>query len=475
VSFVERHGLWTADQAAAADEIARRIEAERLELVRFSFADQHGVLRGKTVVAAEAASVMRDGCGIASTLLLKDTAHRTVFSVFAGEDPLAAEMRGAADVVLVADPLSFRGLPWSPGTGWLLCDVYFADGRPVPYSTRQVGRRALERLASQGFDFVSGLEVEFHLFRLVDPHLAPGDAGQPGTPPEVALLNKGYQYLTEQRFDEIEPVLDLIRNSVTKLGIPLRTIEVEYGPSQCEMTFRPGVGLQSADWMVLFRSAVKQVCRRHGYHATFMCRPRLDHVVSSGWHLHQSLRERKSGRNVFADPKELLSPLARSFLGGLLAHADAATVFTTPTINGYKRYAPYSLAPERANWGRDNRGVMIRVIGGPGNEATHLENRVGEPAANPYLYLASQILSGLDGMRNNLDPGPSADSPYEARWRVLPRSLGEAMAALRQDAMFGEGFGEAFIDYYCRIKDAELTRFSQTVSEWEHREYFEMF
>jgi glutamine synthetase len=477
VSLVERHGLWSDAQTKAAAEVARRIEAEGIALVRFSFADQHGILRGKTLVAAEAPGAMRDGVGIASTLLLKDTAHRTVFPVFAADvDPLIAGLRGAADVVLVADPTSFRVLPWAPATGWLLCDVHFADGKPVPYSTREIGRQAVARLAGAGYEFVAGLEVEFHVFRLEEPHLAPGDAGQPGTPPTVSLLNKGYQYLTEQRYDELDPVLELIRRDIAKLGLPLRSLEVEYGPSQCEMTFRTGTGLEAADWMVLFRSAVKQICRRNGYHATFMCRPRLDQAVSSGWHLHQSLRERKTGRNGFVGANgEILAPLARHYLAGLLDHAGAAAAFTTPTINGYKRFAPYSLAPDRANWGRDNRGVMIRVVGQPGDPATHLENRVGEPAANPYLYLASQIRCGLDGMARRLDPGPSADAPYEAAATPLPRTLGEALTALEADAALRAGLGEDFVAYYRRLKEAELRRFHQAVTDWEQREYFEIF
>ena len=477
MSLVERYGLWTDDQAKAADEIGSRIEKEGLNVVRFCFADLHGILRGKTLVAGAAPEAMRNGCGIASTLLLKDTAHRTVFPVFSAEDiPQLRGMRGAADVLMVADPASFRVLPWAPNTGWLLCDVYFADGRPVSYSTRHLHRTALAQLAEQGFDYVAGLEVEFHIFKLENPHLSPTEAGQPGAAPEVSLLNKGYQYLTELRYDELDPILDLLRRDLLKLGLPLRSLEVEYGPSQCEFTFRPGVALEPADTMVLLRSAVKQICRRNGYHATFMCRPRVQNVISSGWHLHQSLRDRISGENAFASgDAEILSPIARHYLAGLLDHACASTAFSTPTINGYKRYAPYSLAPDRAIWGCDNRGVMVRVIGSAGDPATRLENSVGEPAANPYLYMASQILAGLDGLRRRLDPGPSADAPYEARAAHLPKSLDQALAALRLDECFRAGFGETFIDYYTHIKEAELARFQQEVSEWEQREYFEMF
>src|SRR5262249_58224791 len=117
--------------------------------------------------------------------------------------------------------------------------------------------------------------------------------------------------------------------------------------------------------------------------------------------------------------KEPLSGVARHFLGGLFAHARAAAAFTTPTINGYKRYRAYALAPDRVIWGRDNRGVMIRVIGAAGDPATRLENRIGEPAANPYLYMAVQIVTRPDGMARKLDPGPSADPPYQAQAQRL--------------------------------------------------------
>ena len=117
---------------------------------------------------------------------------------------------------------------------------------------------------------------------------------------------------------------------------------------------------------------------------------------------------------------------------------------------------------------------MVRVLGGPGDTATHLENRIGEPAANPYLYMASQIIAGLDGIARKLDPGPSADTPYEAQAELLPKSLGEALDALRASACFRHALGDAFVDYFVAIKDAEIARFQSEVSEWEHREYFEL-
>jgi glutamine synthetase len=458
-SFVERHNLWSAAQEKAAAQVERDIKKHKLEVVRFSFADQHGVLRGKTLLASEAPGAMRNGVGMTTTLLAKDTAHKTVFPVFTPGGGFAMpEMEGGGDFVMIADPATFRVLPWADKTGWLLCDIYFTNGKPVPFSTRARLREALGSLGKAGFDFLAGLEVEFHLFKLENARLDPADATWPPQAPEVSLLNQGYQYLTETRFDLLDPAVAILRRGITELGLPLRSVEVE----------------------LLFRAAVKQIARRNGLFASFMCRPALANVMSSGWHLHQSLIEKKSKRNAFADP-DGLSTLGRYYLGGLIAHARAAAAFTTPTVNGYKRYRPYSLAPTRAIWGRDNRGVMMRLLGQPGDAATHLENRVGEPAANPYLYIASQIHAGLDGIARRLDPGPSADTPYEAAAALLPTSLGEAITALRADEALRAGFGAGFVDYYAHIKEAELARFEKEqgeqaeVTPWEQREYLDLF
>ncbi len=475
-AFVDRHGLWNDAQHAAARDVREQLDAGGVEVVRFAFADQHGVLRGKTLAVAEARAALGSGVSITTTLFAKDTSHKTVFPVFTrGGGFGLREMEGAADVLMVADPTTYRVLPWAPGTAWVLCDTYFASGRPVPFDTRRVCRAALAKLGAAGYAYMAGLEIEFHVFRIVDPHLAPQDAGQPGTPPEVSLLTTGYQYLTEQRYDLLDPVIELLRRDLARLDLPLRSFEVEFGPSQCEITLGAMEGLASADAMILFRSAVKQICRRHGYHATFMCRPRIPNVMSSGWHLHQSLV--RDGTNAFMPERagDDLSPVGRAFLGGLVAHARGGAALATPTLNGYKRYRPYALAPDRVNWGRDNRGTLLRVLGGPGDAGTRIENRIGEPAANPYLYFASQIHAGLDGLARELDPGPSADTPYETEAPALPRTLGEALQALREDEVLRAGFGSEFVDYFCRIKEAEIARFNLEVTEWEHREYFDLF
>jgi glutamine synthetase len=475
IGFIERHNLWTPEQREAAQEVGQRLQTGDLSLVRLSFPDLHGILRGKALTVPAMDAAMHDGCAITSTLLLKDTSHRTVTSIFEpGAGIGMPRLQGGADVIMVPDPTTFRTLPWALDTGWMLCDLYFADGSKVPFATRHILNDALEKLSALGFKYKSGLEVEFHLTRLLDPKLAVTDSGQPGAPPQVALLHQGYNFLTEQRFDQLEPILEILRREIMALGLPLTSVEIEFGPSQVEFVFGAREGVLPADDMVLFRSATKQICRRHGYHASFMCRPHLPNVMSSGWHLHQSLLE-NDGNNAFASGRadSALSMTGQHFLGGLLAAAPAATAFTTPTINGYKRYRANSLAPDRVAWAQDNRGALMRVIRGLNPAATRIENRGGEPAANPYLYLASQVLSGMAGLNQSIDPGISVDAPYAEAAIFLPKDLGSALDILAQSALLKSAFGAEFINYFLMIKRAELRRFNEAVTDWEQSEYFD--
>jgi glutamine synthetase len=476
--FIEHHGLWDDAEYAAAAQLVRVIDERGIELVRVVFPNQHGVTVGKTLTREAFSTALRDGVTAPSTLVFKDTSGHTIYPVFdpAGAPPVA--MAGASDLVLVPIPSRFRVLPWSPRTGWVLCDIRRPDGTRVPYSTRGALCGQLDELAHRGLAMRVGLELEFHVFRAADRRISPGQPGLPGVPPEVEALTSGAQLLSEAVLDSVDDLVGLLRDGLVALDLPLRSVEAEFGPSQFEVTFEPGDALRAADDVVLCRAAVKQLCARHGYHATFMSRPHLPEVVSSGWHLHQCLLDRGTGANRFvAEPGTdgSLSALARAYLGGLLAHARAASVFTTPTVNGYKRYRPYSLAPDRLLWGQDNKGAMIRAVGLPGDPATRLENRSGEPAANPYLYIASQIVSGLDGIDKGLDPGLPTLRPYTDDAERLPASLMEALAALRADPVFARALGAEFVEYLITLKESEVERFLTSVTDWEQREYFTLF
>ncbi len=492
MSFIEQHGLWSQVQQRAAAELIERLQRSDVELVRFSWCDLHGIARGKTLVRSEAIKALQLGLRMVGTLLLKDSAHRTAYAVFsAGGGQALSALEGAADVVMLPDPLSFHTLPWAANTGWIQCECYLPNGQSTGLDPRQILRKQLQNLEQTGHSYVSGLEVEFHIYKLDVAALVtePQRAEWPAPAPSVSLVHPGYSLLTEQLMDMADAPLRIVQHTAQALGLPLTSLEIELGPSQVEAVFAPQSGMSSADAMFRFRNATKQALRRAGYHATFMCRPRFANIMSSGWHLHQSLVDAK-GRNAFmpsdanhAAPVDRyaaashLSPTGQHFLAGLLSHARACAALATPTLNGYGRYQPNALAPEHIIWGVDNRGAMLRVLGGAQDGATRIENRIGEPAANPYLYLASQIAAGLDGMARALTP-PRADAgPYASGADKLPTSLAQSLQALEGDDAMGQALGEHFVRHFCHIKRFEIERAGKAadMAQWEQREYFNLF
>jgi glutamine synthetase len=234
--------------------------------------------------------------------------------------------------------------------------------------------------------------------------------------------------------------------------------------------------MEQADNLVMFRAMAKAVCERRGLHASFMAKPRLPNIAANGWHIHQSLIDSESGRNLFTPERDgPLTPQAAGWVAGLLEHAAASSLMTVPTVNGYKRYQPYQMAPNRIQWGMDNRGAMVRALTALGDPASRLENRAPDSAANPYYALAAQLITGLDGIASGLTPPPATTSPYDGPAQRLPDSLAEAITAFDASPVFRAALGADFVAYLLQIKRAEWARYLATVSEWEQREYFNLF
>src|SRR5271165_5452922 len=485
--FVERHELMSDEVRAQAQQVAEWIRAHGLRTVRLAVVDQHGVPRAKSLSPEAAISAMSNGLDFSCTIYSLDTGNQVFVPAFAQGGGFGIdEFTGFPDVVLVPDPATFRVLPWADKTGWMLCDVYFGNGQPMPLDGRRALRTQLAALAEAGYDYVAGLEVEFYIVSLAGGPLAPENAGFTPPPPPVSVFERGYQYLSEVRLDSMSATLEALRDALGSLGLLPRSMEDEWGPGQLEFSFAPIRGLAAADAAVLFRSAVKQVCQRRGLLATFMCRPGLPNFFSSGWHLHESLISRADGRNAFAAPDAALSSVGSSYVAGLLEHAIPSLVFAAPTVNGYKRFRPYSFAPDRVCWAVENRGALVRVQGSAGDLSSHVEMRSGEPAANPYLYMASNIAAGLDGIaRGRTPPAPVEADPYAAAAPMLPTSLATAVKALEGDSFYRSAFGDTLVDYLVMMKRAEIGRYEAAleaagatdypdeVSDWEMREYFE--
>jgi glutamine synthetase len=492
-TFIEKHGLWSDEQRREAEELKRRLKSENLRFVRLAWGDPHGYSRAKALTIPAFLGALSGGYNInVATTTLDSAGARTFASFTRGGGMGLDEMTGSPNLTVVPDPSTFRVLPWAPGVGWILCDEYFTSGVPFHFSPRQILRKQLARLQERRYRLIVGLEIEWYLLRVAEEHLTAEHVGVPGMrgrPVNTWPAEPGYHYHSESNMDLMQPVLSALAEAYEAIRLPLRSIENEWGPGQLECTFAPADALEAADNVLLFRTATRQICRRMGHFATFMARPALPGYYSSGWHLHHSLVDAASGENLFTPgtPDEQISPLGRSILAGLLHYSGPSTVFSTPTVNGFRRFRPNSLAPDRATWAHDHRGVMLRLLGGFGDPATRIENRIGEPAANPYLFIASQIVAGLAGVDQQLDPGPSDDEPYTAPRAMLPKSLPEALDALEREPLFRRELGDVFVDYFLKLKRTEAGRYLHSLelpggqpqgdepSQWEQNEYFDFF
>ncbi|OAN74368.1 glutamine synthetase [Jannaschia sp. EhC01] len=455
-------------------DILAFVTAEGIETIRTVFTDPHGILRGKTITASALPGALKNGIRVPSTLLLKDMSHRTVFPVWARD---GAPMQGASDVLLRPDPVSFKRLPYASHSALIHCDVTTLDGAPIPFASRTIlhsceeALRCPQRGAEEGLAATFGLEIELQIFRVTDPQLAPSDATMPGKPPQVENTTQGYQYLTETRYAEVEPMLDRLRRAADGMGMDVRSVEIEMGPSQFEFTFAPASPSATAELAVNFRTLAKEICAREGLLASFMPKPALPNAAANGWHIHQSLCDR-TGINLFTPKANELSDTAAHWIAGLLTHADACCLLTNPTVNSYKRFVPHQLAPNQIGWAHDNRGAMVRAITAAGDPASRVENRLPDSSTNPYFAFAAQLLSGLDGLRNGLRPPPAMTSPYGTNGDNLPSTLGAAIDAFAASDMLRAALTPEVVDWLTTLKRAEWDRYLAHISDWEQAEYF---
>ena len=413
----------------------------------------------------EAANAMRSGVTMTSTLLAKDTSHRTVFPVFgAGGGMGLDEMEGAGNFVMVADPATFRVLPWANNTGWMLCDIYFPNGKPVPFSTRALYRDALGKLAKAGFDFFAGLEVEFQLFKLVDPKLSPDSsdlagrgAGRRAHHARLSVPHRGA--LRSGRSDPRNPAQDRAgarhaaafargRARPEPVRVHLRAADgPRGGRHHGAVSQRHEAGGAAA--RLSRQLHVPAETAQHASPAAGICISRCS--IANRARTCSSPND-KTELLVAARPALSRGPASRMRAQRRRSPRRPSTATSAITASTRWRRS-------RRSGRRDNRGVMIRVLGEPGDPSTHLENRVGEPLANPYLYMASQIYAGLDGIARKLD---AAD-----RRPIALRDFGRAAAevarrgargARRTAPVSAPASATSFVDYHLRIKQAEIAR-----------------
>ncbi|MFC9157205.1 glutamine synthetase [Streptomyces bauhiniae] len=466
--------------SGAGDPAAVLAAARTVSVVHVLYGDPHGIARSKALSPGAFADALEDGVDFSPGPLVFDTGHAIAVSI--DDTAFVSELRGAGDMVVVPD-LGTWTVTESGGrrVGWVIGDERLRGGDPHPLSSRRVLRETVRRAARHGWTPVIGIELEFYLLRRLHEHYAgtPGGFGVQGLPEPVAVIDGGYQFNSTRLLEAALDLLTPLWGPLEALGARLRTVEHESGPGQLEITFAPQDALAAADTVLMLRTWLKCFTRPHGLHVSFMGLPAVDRGDPSGWHLHQS-GLRADGTPWFAGGADgELGPEGRSYVAGLVRRAADFALLSNGTVNAYHRFAPeHALSPTRLGWAREDRGALIRVADGGAPHSAHAENRVGDPTANPYLYIAAQVSSGVEGVVDALPLGPESRRPQQ-EGESLPRDLGEAVERFESSKAARELVGHDLHRALVELKRSEWNRFTEAagefhhgrVSEWEACEY----
>ncbi len=444
-----RHRATSSEESRR--DVLTRVSEEGVQFVLLWFTDLEGHLKSFAITLSELENALNDGMGF-------DGSSITGFNAIE-----------ESDMVAIPDPATFQLMPWQEGetkVARLICDVVTPDGKPYEGDPRHVLRRALERMASMGFDtFNIGPELEYFLFRTND---------------DTETLDEG-GYFAMTTMDAATELRQETIHALEGMGIPIEYAHHEVGPSQHEIDMRFAPALEMADHTLTYRLIVKEIAAKNGVYATFMPKP-IFGENGSGMHTHQSLFT--DGRNAFFDGDDRwnLSPAGKAFIAGQLRHAREICAVFAQWVNSYKRLVPGYEAPVYVAWSQRNRSALVRIpLYKPGSEqATRAEIRCPDPSCNPYLTFAALLHAGLEGIEQGYElPEPMETNLYhltaeqrEQRGIVsLPETLGEAIGELAHSQLARKALGPHIFDRYVELKRKEWDEYRVQLSEWELERY----
>ncbi len=366
------------------------------------------------------------------------------------------------DVYMIPDPDSIRMVPWyEEPTAQVICDCVYNDNRPVEIAPRFVLKRIRDLYHARNWQPIVAPELEFFLVKInTDPDypLEPpvGRSGRPET---------GRQAYGIDAVNEFDPIFEMVYDFCEAMNLDVDTLTHESGVAQIEINFNHGDPLDLADQVLLFKRTVREAALRHDVYATFMAKP-MEREPGSAMHLHQSVVDRRTGANLFAEADGGDSPLFMSFIAGLQKFVPAAMPLFAPNVNSYRRIDPHSDAPINVHWGRDNRTTGFRV---PYDEpaARRVENRVAGADANPYLMIAGSLACGYLGMVQELRPSTPVQGSAKRLAFTLPRHLYDSLGKFTASKPLRSVLGDAFVDAVWHVKLAEYDAYHQVISSWE--------
>ncbi|MVW88814.1 glutamine synthetase [Pseudomonas sp. PB101] len=370
------------------------------------------------------------------------------------------------DLALIPDPAQIHRLPWSnPPRAFAICDAdELGTTTSSNLSTRGQLKAVIARYAARGLAPVVATELEFFVF-------APNtDPTQPFQPP-LGLDGRredGQSAFSVSSNNGLRPFFNEVYACMAALGLPRDTFMHEMGVSQFEINLLHGDPLLLADQTFLFKHLLKEVALKHGLSVVCMAKP-LAHTPGSSMHIHQSVVEIGSGRNVFSDEAGQETATFRHFVAGQQACMADFTALFAPNVNSYQRLCHPYASPNNACWSHDNRAAGLRI---PASlpVARRVENRLPGADANPYLAIAASLAAGLHGIENALEPSAPIQGEFEVPDNLsLPCTLHAALERLKRSRLAKELFGAEFIEGYIASKTLELTSFYDEITPWERR------
>lgn len=435
--------------------LSKWLEDQKIIEVECVIPDITGGARGKVMSAEEFTG---DNPKLAEGILLQ-----TITGNYCDEhDTLVNPNDG--DMHLVADPSTARVTPWaSKPTAQVIHDCYTPDGELHPLYSRNVLRFVLEQYKAAGLEPVIAPEVEFYL---IQPNTHPKDELEP------AEGRSGVKETVRQSFGidalyEYEHVMDTMNEYCKIQNLNIGSVIHEEGAAQMEVNFHHGDPLDLADQVFTFKRTMHQAVQEHDMRVTFMAKPIADEAGSS-MHIHQSLLDAKTGKNVFSNEDGSKTDTFLHYMGGLQKYTPKLMSLYAPNINSYRRFSNYINAPTNLHWGIDNRTVGFRVPESP-PEATRIENRFAGVDVNPYLAIAASLASGLAGIKNKLEPTEHFEGSAFEEESEVPESLESALEGLSELDDFGEIISNEFLTAYRYVKLNELAEFNQEITPWERQ------
>ncbi len=433
---------------AARDYIAGR----RVDEVECVTGDIAGVARGKAMPAAKFAHQ-------ANYFLPNSIFLQTITGEWA-DNPFDAFTE--PDMIMVPDFSTATAAPWTADvTLQVIHDAMNQDGTPVAYSPRNVLRRIVQLYNDQGWTPVVAPEMEFFLTaRNIDPNM-------PVEPPmgRSGRRAAGKQAYSLSAIDEYGKVIDDIYDFAEAQGLEIDGILQEGGAGQIELNLAHGDPVRLADDVFFFKRLIREAALRHDCFATFMAKP-IGGEPGSAMHIHTSVVDTKTGKNLFADKKGGETEAFFHFIAGMQNHLSGAVAVLAPYVNSYRRYVPDFAAPINLEWGRDNRTTGLRIpISSPA--ARRVENRLPGMDVNPYLGIAATLACGYLGLMEKKEPRPEFKASAYIDGDDIPTTMGDGLDRLEDDKALWDVLGDEFCKVYDSVKRNEYKEFLQVISPWE--------